>query len=364
MCVAVPHRTKLSFKHALIQEAAYGTLLRVTRQDYHRRVAAALERQSANLAKTDAALLAHHYAEGGMLEPAIRYFRQAGDTAVEASALTEAIDNFAKGLALLEHLPEGPERAREEITIQLALGGAQILKIGPRSAEVERTYLRLWSSASDLGPRRIGSRHCGPLVPPLPADIYGCREYGDELPLAEKLADPTLLLEAHHVQWGTQASTGNFRKALAHTEEGIARYDCNEHHRLTFVYGGHDTGVCARNVNADALCFGISGASTAAKPASLSSGARELGHPLTLEFGYLFALVIGLLVRNLSKVEQHTSDFAELVRGGKLPEEASGNIAEGFRGWMIAEGGRRARSRPHAPLPRVLAFILRLVLST
>src|SRR4029077_8292496 len=152
------------------------------------------------------------------------------------------------------------------------------------------------------------------------------------------LADPTLLLEAHHVQWGTQASTGNFRKALAHTEEGIARYDSNEHHRLTFVYGGHDTGVCARNVNAVMLCvLGYPEQAQQRSQAALAL-ARELAHPLTLEIGYLFALIIGLLVRDVSKVEQHTSDFAELVRGGKLPKEASG-IAEGFRGWMLAEGG-------------------------
>jgi predicted ATPase len=89
--------------------------------------------------------------EGGMMGTAIRYLRRAGETAVEASAFTEAIDNFAKGLALLEHLPESPEREHEELAIRIAFGGAIQQKYWSTSAEVEGPTFGLWSSASDVG---------------------------------------------------------------------------------------------------------------------------------------------------------------------------------------------------------------------
>jgi class 3 adenylate cyclase/tetratricopeptide (TPR) repeat protein len=336
-----PPDSSYSFKHVLIQDAAYGSLLRTTREDYHRRIAAAMERQSTDLAKMDAALLAHHYAEGGMMGPAIRYLRQAGETAIEASALTEAIENFAKGLALLEHLPESPERAREEIAIRLALGVAQQQKLGASSAEVEGTFLRAldlcerFGSPKDRFTALWGLRFYHYQL----GNIYRGREYGDELLLlAEKLGDPALLLEAHHVRWGTMSVVGDPRMALAHTEEGLARYDCKEHHRLTFIYGGHDPGACARNVNAVMLCvLGYPEQAQRRSQAALAL-AHELAHPHTLGIGYFFALLVGLLVRNLAKIEQQTSEVDELIRSGKLQQEASDDIL-GFRGWVLAQRG-------------------------
>jgi predicted ATPase len=336
-----PPDSSYSFKHVLIQEAAYGSLLRTTREEYHRRIAAAMERQSANLAKMDAALLAHHYAAGGMMGPAIRHLQRAGETAVEASAFTEAIDNFAKGLALLEHLPESPEREREELTIRIALGGAIQQKYWSTSAEVERAYLR----ALELCKRCGGLKDRFTILWGLwfydyqLGNIYRCREYGDELfLLAEKLGDPALLLEAHHVQWANRSVAGDLRVSLTHTEEGLARYDYKKHHRLTFVHGGHDPGACARNVNAIILCvLGYPEQAQQRSQAALAL-AHELAHPHTLELGYYFAQLVGLLVRDLAKVEQQTSDFEELVRGGKLRQEGSSD-AKGFRGWVLAERG-------------------------
>jgi class 3 adenylate cyclase/predicted ATPase len=335
-----PPDSSYSFRHVLIQQAAYGSLLRATREDYHRRIAAAMERQSADFGKMDTALLAHQYAEGGMMGTAVRYLRQAGETAVAASAFTEAIDNFAKGLALLEHLPESPEREHEELAIRIALGGAQQQNVWGASAEAERTYLRALELCKRCGSLRDRFTILWGLYfnDYRRGNIYRCREYGDELLLlAEKLGDPALLLEAHHVQWGIRSVAGDLRLSLTHTEEGLSRYDSKKHHRLTFIHGGHDPGACARSVNAVVLCaLGYPEQAQQRSHVALAL-AQELAHPLTLELGYYFAQLVGLLVRDVAKLERQTSDYEELVRDGKV--RPGGSDSDGFRGWAFAERG-------------------------
>src|SRR5262249_8960876 len=116
-----PSEASYSFKHGLIQDTAYSSLLRAKRQKYHCQIAETLLRLSPNIAETDPALLAHHYAEGGVLASAIRYLQVAAERAVEASANAEAISNFVQALELLEREPESPERVRQEINIRLRL---------------------------------------------------------------------------------------------------------------------------------------------------------------------------------------------------------------------------------------------------
>jgi predicted ATPase len=134
------------------------------------------------------------------------------------------------------------------------------------------------------------------------------------------------------------SAVGDLRMALTHTGEGLARYNHKEQHRLTFVYGGHDPGACARNVNAAMLCvLGYPEQAQRQSQAALAL-AQELAHPNTLALGYFFALLVALLVRDLTKVEQLASDLGELVRSGRAPEGFSAD-AESFHGWILAERG-------------------------
>jgi class 3 adenylate cyclase/predicted ATPase len=341
-----PPDASYSFRHALIQEAAYGSLLRVTRQAYHRRIAAALEQISSVPSTTIPEVLAHHYAEAGMPEPAIRYFRQAGENAMASSAYSETIDNFTKALGLLEQLPESIERLHEKLDILLALGGALVQKRGPASIEAEETYAAAWRLCDCFGTpqQRFMALWGLCFVQFLRVNTYRMHEYGGQLlPLAEELGDPALLLEAHHVQWASLSLIGDLRNALAHAEEGIARYDRGKHHRLKFVYGGHDPGACALNESARSLLIlGYPDQARRRCKAALVL-AHELSHPHTLLNGFWTVLLIDLLVRDLPAVEQEVAAFDDLVRGGKLPREAS-SLVDGFRGWALAERGAAGES--------------------
>src|SRR5262249_36325359 len=117
-----PHATYL-FKHALIQDAAYASLLKSTRQQVHQQVAQVMEARFPDIYDTQPELLAHHYTEAGLGAQAILHWQRAGQRAIERSANLEAVSHLTKGLEVLKTLPpDTPERARQELELQMALG--------------------------------------------------------------------------------------------------------------------------------------------------------------------------------------------------------------------------------------------------
>ena len=156
----VPPQATYMFKHALIQDAAYESLLKSTRQQYHQRIAQVLEAQFPETAEAQPELLAHHYTEAGLHAQAVRYWQQAGQRASERSAHVEAISHLTKGLELLQTLPETPERAQREVDLQIALGQAFIATKGQAAPEVDTPTAELGSSVSRSGRPRSSSRCC------------------------------------------------------------------------------------------------------------------------------------------------------------------------------------------------------------
>jgi predicted ATPase len=118
----MPPQATYTFKHALLQEAAYQSLLRSTRQQYHLRTAQVVVEQFPALAATQPELLAYHYMEAGLTEQAISFWQQAGQQASDRSAHLEAISHFTTGIELLKTLPETPKRTQQALTLHIALG--------------------------------------------------------------------------------------------------------------------------------------------------------------------------------------------------------------------------------------------------
>src|SRR5262245_30461151 len=120
----LPPQSTYVFKHALIQDAAYQSLLKSTRQQYHQRIAQVLEAQFPSTAEAQPELLAHHYTEAGLIAQAVRYWQRAGENAIQRSAHAEAIAHLRQGLALLQTLPETPDSVQREVNISIALGAS------------------------------------------------------------------------------------------------------------------------------------------------------------------------------------------------------------------------------------------------
>ena len=140
------------FKHALIQEAAYASLLRRrTRQHYHQHIAQVLEAQFPDIVATQSELLAQHYTQAGLAEQAILYWQRAGQHASDRSANVEAISHFTTGIALLTTLPETPEHTQQALTLYITLGAALLMTKGQAAPEVEHAYTQARALCQQVG---------------------------------------------------------------------------------------------------------------------------------------------------------------------------------------------------------------------
>ena len=185
------------FKHALIQDAAYQSLVRSRRQDYHRKVAETLNERYPDVAETQPEILAHHYVGADLRDAAIPFFKAAAEKSMRRSANLEAIAHLTKAQELLNGLPEGPERLQQELALQLAIGTPLIATRGFASPEVGKVYARARKSASwpamprssfpcggdcgssiprgpTIGRRSSSPSNAGPWAPPRTTRISSC----------------------------------------------------------------------------------------------------------------------------------------------------------------------------------------------
>ncbi len=241
----LPPQATYLFKHALIQDAAYQSLLKSARQQYHRQIAQVLEERFAETKETQPELLGHHYTEAGLVGQAITYWQKAGQRASQRSAHVEAISHLTKGLELLKTLPDTPERAQQELSLQMALGAPLTATKGTPAREVGEAYARARELCQQLGEtpqlfpvlRGLWLFYIGR------AEHQTARELAEQcLRLAQSPRDPALLLEAQYMLGNTLFYFGEFAPAREHFEQSMALYNFGQHHSHAFLYG-QDTGV-------------------------------------------------------------------------------------------------------------------------
>src|SRR5262249_52975059 len=139
------------FKHALIQDAAYQSLLRSTRQQHHQRIAQTLEAQFSETVATQPELVAQHYTAAGCAEQAGPYWLPAGQQASECLASLEAISHFTTGIELLQSLPETSEHTQQALTLYIGLGAAMQMVKGHAAPEVEHAYSQARALCQQVG---------------------------------------------------------------------------------------------------------------------------------------------------------------------------------------------------------------------
>ena len=227
----MPPRATYSFKHALIQDAAYQSLLRSTRRQYHEKIAQVVEAQFPGTAESQPQILAHHLTEAGQNEQAIRYWQRAGQRANEHSAYQEAVNHFEKGIELLDKLPETSVRDRQEILLQTDLGNALMTIRGRTAPEVEQAFSRVQELcmrvADAAGTFQASWGLC--FLHIVRGDLKKALELGEQLlSLAARLRQPTLALEAHHAMWTTLYYLGELACSLEHTEKGLEIFQSKE----------------------------------------------------------------------------------------------------------------------------------------
>jgi class 3 adenylate cyclase/predicted ATPase len=350
-----PHATYL-FNHALVQDAAYQSLLKSHRQLHHARIAHVLEAQYS--AAVEPELIAYHLTEAGRIEQAIDYWLKAGQRAMQRSAHIEAERHLRIGLDLLAGLPETAARHHSEITLQNTLGVCLMPTRGFGNPDVAAAFNRaaeLCTRVDDdrglfIALRGKGQYHM------ISGDMRtACDDARRILAVAEEVANHDFLIEAHHLGWSAFCFAGEFRTAQRHAEEGISQYERERDHHLTYTYSGHDPGMCARAFGS--LSLGQLGHSERAL-ASCRDGlalAEVLAHPFTVGIALWAAGILHQLRREPDAMRQigermiHYGGekglrmivpFGKFFRGDAMAQH--GEFAEGIA--QMREGIKELRS--------------------
>jgi class 3 adenylate cyclase/DNA-binding winged helix-turn-helix (wHTH) protein len=221
----------LTFKHALIQEAAYHSLLKSTRQRYHQQIAQVLAERFPETVETQPELLAHHYTEAGLPAQAAPIWLRAGQHALERSAHVEAIAHLSKGLEVLKTLPDTLERTQLELVLQTTLGPALMATKGYATPEVEYAYVRARELCQQVGetPQLFQALWGLWYFYLVRAEFQTAHELGEQLlNLAQRVQVPVLLLLAHRVLGQTLSFLGEFSTARVHLDRALSRMSGSE----------------------------------------------------------------------------------------------------------------------------------------
>ena len=289
----VPPDTSYLFKHALVQDAAHGTLLREPRRALHARIAETLESQFADIVERQPELLARHCTQAGLIEKAAHLWGKAGQRSLDKSALLEAIEHITRALDQIEGLPATPALRREQIKLQFALITPLNHVKGYAAPEtksvVERARLLIEQAEA------LGEPPEDPLL--LFSALYGVwtanyvasngdavRELAAQfLALAEKQGATAPLLIAHRIMGISSATTGDIAKGRGHFDRAMALYDPAEHRPLATRFGV-DSRVSVLSYRSWALWFlGYPEAALADSDQAISD-AREIGQAATLMY--------------------------------------------------------------------------------
>jgi class 3 adenylate cyclase/predicted ATPase len=337
----LPPQATYLFKHALIQDTAYQSLLKSKRRQLHQETAQVLEKRFTEIKDTQPELLAHHYTEAGLLAQAIPYWQQAGQNAIRRSANVEAVSHLSKGLELLKTLPDIPGHPQQELTLQLALAAPLMATKGWAHPEVARSYSRARELCQQVG-------ETPQLFPALwgqwgfyfiGGELQTARELGEQLlRIAQNVQDPALLVEGHHALWPALFFLGEFALTRAHLEQGIALYDSQQHGSRAFFYGGHDPGVCCQDFWALILYFLGYPDQALKKVHEALTLARELSHPLSLAVTLYYAARLHQARRERQEAQEQAETLIALSREQEFALMLAWGII--YRGWALAEQGQ------------------------
>jgi class 3 adenylate cyclase/predicted ATPase len=308
-----PPDATYTFKHALIQDAAYATMVRSKRQQLHRQIADCL---LANFPATVAAqpeTIAHHFAEAGLVKEAIEYLRKAGRRAIERSANIEAVAHLKHALELLHSVAAGPKRRRVMLELEVLLGQALIAGCGYAAPETRETLLR----ASALIDRSTDSTQKFAILYGIWACHYVAGEVAKQMDAAakflaeaERYNDVAALCIAHRSLGTTYLTVGRFIEGKDHLERARALYDSQHHAGYRFQYG--------QDIEVAALCYlswafwHLGYADRASQVAAEAvKSAEGLSHPHTLVYAICHA-------RGLMDVFRHRCENTRLDAGSLI----------------------------------------------
>jgi predicted ATPase len=328
------------FKHALTQEVTYNSVLIERRKIVHERTAQAIEALFHSRLEEFYGDLVHHYRRSGNTPKAVEYLQRAGQQAVQRSAHADAITHLTTALELLKLLPNTPERAQQELTLQLAQGGPLIATKGPAAPEVEQAYAHALALCRQVGetpqlfPVLAGLR----VFYTARGELQTARELGEQLlRLAQSVQDPALLVDAHIALGSPLNLLGELASAREHLEQAIALCDPRQQRASMHRYGA-DVGVIALPYLAHVLwVLGYPHQARERSRAALTR-AQEMNLPFSTALAWRLNTELHQFLHEAQAVQQraealsvlcHEQGFSGFFAGAIIPQ-----------GWALAMQGQ------------------------
>ncbi|MBV9198572.1 MAG: AAA family ATPase [Alphaproteobacteria bacterium] len=335
-----PEATYL-FKHALVRDAAYASLLRRRREELHAQIAAVLESDFPDIVEGQPELVAQHFTEAGLTERAVAYWERAGEHAVARSANLEAIAHFGRGIEVLNTLPESASRDQQELVMKLASINPLWASRGFGSPEAERAA----ASALELSRRSgigtlahfwalIGMAHLCVVRGNLPA----ARELGEEmLGVAERLEDPEPLTYARFLFGNTLFWFGELAAARSHLERAISLYNPERGREAAFRLG-FNCGSNSYNFLGRVLWhLGYPDQALRCSRQAVAI-ADEISHPFSQAISLSWAAALHQLRGEVERTREVAEADLALTTEQIIPFFAAHAMV--LRGWALAERGQ------------------------
>jgi class 3 adenylate cyclase/predicted ATPase/energy-coupling factor transporter ATP-binding protein EcfA2 len=238
------------FKHALIQNIAYESLLREKRRELHLQISDVIKADAKDSSETEPEVLAHHLTEAGKTADAVPYWLDAAQRAASASAYTEAEELCKIAIRLTKELPETPQRQAIELKLLLLLGSVLMSTKGFAAPEVGEIYAQAHRLCQDIGD--VSERFAATWGYWIYSYQAGAHERAKNLAketiaITQNDEDTGRRLQAHHASWTYSSVTGDLNECQEHLRSGKTLYDESMHGRHAYLFAGHDPGVCCWN---------------------------------------------------------------------------------------------------------------------
>jgi predicted ATPase len=328
------------FKHALVQDAAYSTLLREPRRVLHARIAEILESQFAEIAESQPELLARHYTKADLIEKSARLWGKAGQRSQERSALVEAAEQLSQALAQIATLPSTSDLRREQIIFQVALLNTLMHVKGYGAPETKAAVAQVRALIEQA--ERLGEPPDDPSL--LLSALFGqwivnfINFNGDVarglaarfLALGEKEGTAVPLMIGHRTMASTLAFMGNLVEARAHYNEALSLYRATEHRRLMTRFGQDLRVTCLAFRSMLLWLLGYPEAALKGADCALAE-AREIEHAATLMFTLNFPILVNTYCGNYDAANEHLKELVILAEEKGAPfRKAEGVLRQGY----------------------------------
>jgi class 3 adenylate cyclase/predicted ATPase len=334
-----PPAASYIFKHALVQDTAYETMLKSKRQQLHGRIAKALEDGFPEVADTQPEILAHHYTEAALAEIAVTWWRRAGDLAIRRSADTEAVRHFSRAIELLQREPESHERDERELAMRIKLSGPLIATRGYVTPELAENYANAWQLCGRLKEEKsiFPVMYGQWVIPYVRGDMSAALVNSERfLHQAERQNDTGLLMMGHRIYGSSLVWRGDALQGSEHLRQALSLYNATEHDKLAYVFSQHPRTAALAH-----LCLGLQhlGFIDQAMDAGWQaiSDAKRIGHFNSIAYSLCFVSLLIMLRRDVSTLRTTAGELMQLAKQYRASYWAL--WAKPMLGWIAAQEG-------------------------